>query len=137
MVSMNMQIQQAMAAQSAQMKEMQEMMDVMRAERSDRGCNSGCGGGRGNGVKQEFIPQANNTASTPGWAQWSNEGGGSWRRREKCNLGAYCWTHEFNSLGFGHTSRNCTKKNEGHKDNAAKTNRIGGATHCMPVRFKL
>ena len=71
MVPMNMQIQQTMADQSAQMKEMQATMDAMRAECSGGGYNSGgCGGGgRGNGVKQEIIPQINNTASTPEWAQ--------------------------------------------------------------------
>ena len=113
MVSMNMQMQQAMAAQSDEMNEIQEMMDAMQSKCSGGGY--GGRGGRGDGAK-DFKPQEDNTASTPGWAQWSNEGGPHFRKRERCNLGAYCWIHGFDPLGFNHTSRNCKDRKEDHEE---------------------
>jgi hypothetical protein len=39
----------------------------------------------------------------------------------------YCWSHGY-QVGFNHTSANCTKKSPGHKDNATKSNIMGGDT---------
>jgi hypothetical protein len=39
----------------------------------------------------------------------------------------YCWSHGY-QVGMNHTSANCTKKAPGNKDNATKTNIMGGDT---------
>jgi hypothetical protein len=39
----------------------------------------------------------------------------------------YSWPHGY-QVGLDHTSANCTKKASGHKDNATKTNIMGGDT---------
>jgi hypothetical protein len=45
------------------------------------------------------------------------------RKSYRTNNYNYCWSH-----GYHHTSANCTKKAPGHKDNAIKTNIMGGDT---------
>ena len=101
---------------------------------ADQASGKRSGGGGGNNV-YPLIPD--NTCKSPGWAEWSNAGGPSWRTRELCNLGVYCWMHGFDPWGFGHTSKNCKSKNNGHKDHTTKTNQMGGSTQCVLVRFKL
>jgi hypothetical protein len=49
------------------------------------------------------------------------------RKSCKTNNDNYCWSHGY-QVGLNHTSDNCTKKSPGHKDNAIKTNIIGGDT---------
>jgi hypothetical protein len=39
----------------------------------------------------------------------------------------YCWTHGYRDVR-GHNSQNCTRKNEGHQDEATRTNNMGGST---------
>jgi hypothetical protein len=39
-----------------------------------------------------------------------------------CNMGAYCWLHSHHPVGAKHTSCACTKKKEGHIDDATTTN---------------
>jgi hypothetical protein len=43
-----------------------------------------------------------------------------------CNMGACCWSHNHHPVGTKHTSYACTKKKEGHINNATTTNRQGG-----------
>jgi hypothetical protein len=45
----------------------------------------------------------------------------------RTNNDNYCWSHGY-QVGMNHTSANCTKKTPGHKDNAIKTNIMGGDT---------
>ena len=52
----------------------------------------------------------------------ANLGGGNKRTRKKY----YCWTCGSNS---NHPGRSCTRKKEGHQDNATEHNRMGGSTH--------
>jgi hypothetical protein len=49
------------------------------------------------------------------------------RKYYKTNNDNYCWSHGY-KVGLNHTSDNCTKKAPGHKDNAIKTNIMGGVT---------
>jgi hypothetical protein len=49
------------------------------------------------------------------------------RKSYKTNNDYYCWSHGY-QVGFNHTSDNYTKKPPGHKDNAIKTNIMGGDT---------
>jgi hypothetical protein len=49
------------------------------------------------------------------------------RKSYKTNKDNYCWSHGY-QVGLNHTSDNCTKKAPGHKDNAIKTNIMGGDT---------
>ena len=119
-VQMSMQMQQHMAAQSAQMNQMQEKMDAMRAKRSGGRCGGGRGGGGRDDGAKNLKTQENNTASTLGWAQWSNDDRSHWRKRERCNLGAYCWSHGFDPMGFNYTSKSCGRRKEGHNEHATK-----------------
>jgi hypothetical protein len=45
----------------------------------------------------------------------------------KNNNDNYCWSHGY-QVEFNHTSAYCTKKAPSHKDNAIKTNIMGGDT---------
>jgi hypothetical protein len=49
------------------------------------------------------------------------------RKSYKTRNDNYCWSHGY-QVGLNHTSANCTKKAPGHKDNAIKTNIMGGNT---------
>jgi hypothetical protein len=49
------------------------------------------------------------------------------RKSYRTNNDNYCWSHGY-QVGLNHTSDNCTKKAPGHKDNAIKTNIMGGDT---------
>jgi hypothetical protein len=49
------------------------------------------------------------------------------RKSYKTNNYNYCWSHGY-QVGLNNTSANCTKKAPGHKDNAIKTNIMGGDT---------
>jgi hypothetical protein len=49
------------------------------------------------------------------------------RKSYKTNNDNYCWSHGY-QVGINHTSDNCTKKAPCHKDNAIKTNIMGGDT---------
>jgi hypothetical protein len=49
------------------------------------------------------------------------------RKSYKTNNDNYCWSHGY-QVGLNHTSANCTKKAPGHKDNAIKSNIMGGDT---------
>jgi hypothetical protein len=49
------------------------------------------------------------------------------RKSYKTNNDNYCWSHGY-QVGLNHTSDNCTKKAPGHKDNAIKSNTMGGDT---------
>jgi hypothetical protein len=49
------------------------------------------------------------------------------RKSYKTNNDNYCWSHGY-QVGLNHTSANLTKKSPGHKDNAIKTNIMGGNT---------
>jgi hypothetical protein len=49
------------------------------------------------------------------------------RKSYKTNNDNYCWSHGY-QVGLNHTSVNCTEKAPGHKDNAIKTNIMGGDT---------
>jgi hypothetical protein len=43
-----------------------------------------------------------------------------------CNMGGYCWMHRFHSVGVTHDRKSCDYKKDGHRDNAAYTNRFDG-----------
>ena len=44
----------------------------------------------------------------------------------------YCWTHGFKVKSNGtHTSATCTRRKDGHKEEATSTNRLGGSTAGM------
>jgi hypothetical protein len=49
------------------------------------------------------------------------------RKSYRTNNDNYCWSHGY-QVGLNHTSDNFTKKAPGHKDNAIKTNIMGGDT---------
>jgi hypothetical protein len=49
------------------------------------------------------------------------------RKSYMTNNDNYCWSHGY-KVGLNHTSDNCTKKALDHKDNAIKTNIMGGDT---------
>ena len=52
------------------------------------------------------------------------------RRRQPRDSGTYCWTHGY-CVHRDHTSGTCTNKAAGHKDNATKTDTMGGS-----IRFR-
>ena len=44
----------------------------------------------------------------------------------------YCWTHGFKVKSNGtHTSTMCTRRKDGHREEATSTNRLGGSTAGM------
>jgi hypothetical protein len=49
------------------------------------------------------------------------------RKSYRTNNDNYCWSHGY-QVGLNHTSANCTNKAPGHKDNAIKSNIMGGDT---------
>jgi hypothetical protein len=49
------------------------------------------------------------------------------RKSYRTNNDNYCWSHGY-QVGLNHTSANYTKKAPGHKDNAIKSNIMGGDT---------
>jgi hypothetical protein len=49
------------------------------------------------------------------------------RKSYKIKNDNYCWSHGY-QVGLNHTSDNCTKKDPGDKDNATKSNIMGGET---------
>jgi hypothetical protein len=49
------------------------------------------------------------------------------RKAYRTNNDNYCWSHGY-QFGLNHTSANCTKTAPGHKDNAIKSNIMGGDT---------
>jgi hypothetical protein len=49
------------------------------------------------------------------------------RKSYRTNNDKYCWSHGY-QVGLNHTSASFTKKAPGHKDNAMKTNIMGGDT---------
>jgi hypothetical protein len=49
------------------------------------------------------------------------------RKSYRTNNDNYCWSHRY-QVGLNYTSANCTKKAPGHKDNAIKSNIMGGDT---------
>jgi hypothetical protein len=49
------------------------------------------------------------------------------RKSYRTNNDNYCWSHGY-QVGLNHTSANCTKKSPGYKDNAIKSNIMGGDT---------
>jgi hypothetical protein len=49
------------------------------------------------------------------------------RKSYKAKNDNYCWSHGY-QVGMNHTSANCTEKAPGHKDNATKSNIMGGDT---------
>jgi hypothetical protein len=49
------------------------------------------------------------------------------RKSYKTNNDNYFWSHGY-QVGINHNSANCTKKSPGHKDNAIKSNIMGGDT---------
>ena len=44
------------------------------------------------------------------------------------NIGGYCWSHGWDPIGVGHTSKTCHYKKDGHKTEATGTNTMGGST---------
>ena len=44
------------------------------------------------------------------------------------NIGGYCWTHGWDPVGKGHTSKNCKYRKEGHKEEATGNKTMGGST---------
>jgi hypothetical protein len=49
------------------------------------------------------------------------------RKSYRTNNDNYCWSDGY-QVGMNHTSANCTKKAPGHKNNAIKSNIMGGDT---------
>jgi hypothetical protein len=49
------------------------------------------------------------------------------RKSYKTKNDNFCWSHGY-QVGLNHTSANCTKNSPGHKDNATKSNIMGGDT---------
>jgi hypothetical protein len=49
------------------------------------------------------------------------------KKSYRTNNDKYCWSHGY-QVGLTHTSANFTKKAPGHKDNAIKSNIMGGNT---------
>jgi hypothetical protein len=49
------------------------------------------------------------------------------RKSYKTKNDNYCWSHDY-QVGLNYTSANCTKKAPGQKDNATKSNIMGGDT---------
>ena len=160
MVSMNLEMQKAMAAQSAQMKEMQTMIKAMQDKRSGGGYGgrggdggygsrgggsgrSGGGYGGGSGGKRGGADGGTefkrNNSSTKGWGTYSNRGGPEKRQRATCNLGGYCWTHGFDPMGVNHDSKSCFEKcrDKGHKEDATVKKRLNGCTYNVPSDVKL
>jgi len=48
-------------------------------------------------------------------------------RNRNLQPNGYCWTHGYR-VGLGHSSKTCTNKAEGHKENATRANIMGGST---------
>lgn len=65
----------------------------------------------------------NDDRDLPGWL-W-----------EQVNWGAYCHTCGYNPIGKKHTSKTCTKPNDGHKKEATKTTRMGGSEAHKPANM--
>ena len=49
-------------------------------------------------------------------------------RAKTRNIGGYCWSHGWDPVGVGHTSKTCHYRKEGHKVEATGTNMMGGST---------
>jgi hypothetical protein len=66
--------------------------------------------------KETASPNTGNTnnGTTPRTFHWM------------CNMGAYFWLHGHHLVGTKHTSCTCTKKKEGHINNAMATKWQGG-----------
>jgi hypothetical protein len=47
------------------------------------------------------------------------------------NMGTYCWSCGFYSMGANHTSATCIKKKDNHKDSTTWSERMGG-DKCWP-----
>ena len=57
--------------------------------------------------------------------------GGNRRPRKQIaarNIGGYCWSHGWDPVGEGHTSRNCKYRMEGHKAEETGNKKMGGST---------
>ncbi len=50
------------------------------------------------------------------------------QNKKPCNMGGYCHSHSYHSVGANHTSANCSWKKDGHKDKATWSNTLGGGT---------
>ena len=50
---------------------------------------------------------------------------------QACDPNGYCWTHSF-KVKFGHSSKMCTKRKEGHKEDAMRSNTMGGSEWGKP-----
>jgi hypothetical protein len=68
------------------------------------------------GNKENAPPNTGNTNLGSNARQFN------WTR----NMGAYCWSHGHHAAGAKHTSRTCSKKKEGHIDDAMAMDRKGG-----------
>jgi hypothetical protein len=68
------------------------------------------------GNKENAPPNTGNTnlGSNPCQFNWTR------------NMGAYCWLHGHHPVGAKHTSRTCSKKKEGHINNATAMDCKGG-----------
>jgi hypothetical protein len=65
--------------------------------------------------KENIPPRVGNmnTGNTPCLLNWMR------------NMGGYCWSHGHHPVGVKHNSGACTKKKDGHKDDATATNPQG------------
>jgi hypothetical protein len=63
-------------------------------------------------------------------------GGQSQQMTKPRNMGAYCWTHGFHSIGVTHDSKTCDFKKNGHRNDATYSNRYKGNTF-WPVAMRV
>ena len=62
----------------------------------------------------------------------NSRGGQSQQMTKPRNMGAYCWTYGFTTIGVIHDSKTCEFKKDGHRNDATYSNCYKGNTY-LPV----
>ena len=73
--------------------------------------------------------QMNNTNTNQNTNDRNNQSSDNTSNRRRRNISKYCWSHG----ACSHTSFECTKRRDGHKEDATSENKKGGSTYyCIP-----
>ena len=93
-------------------KSMKGMIEDFMKKTADGGGGGGGGKGRNGRDKKPLIAQGYDDSGTPI---------------------TYCWSHGI-TKNLRHTSKTCSRKKEGHKDDATLNNKMGGSTERCKTR---
>ena len=73
--------------------------------------------------------QMNNSNTNQNTNNRNNQSSDNTSNRKRRNISKYCWSHG----ACSHTSFECTKRRDGHKEDATSENKKGGSTYyCIP-----